>query len=87
MAHSNQARKRIRQNEKARVRNKARSSEMRTLIKRLEAAVAAGDKAGAAALLPGVCKKIDKAAKTNVLHKNTASRRKSKMARLIAATK
>lgn len=87
MAHSNQARKRIRQNEKARLRNKSRSSEMRTMIKRLEAAVAAGDKATAAALLPGVCKKIDKAAKTNVLHKNTAARRKSKMARLIAAAK
>ena len=84
MAHSKQARKRIRQNETRRLRNKARSSEVKTLIKRLQDAVDKGDKAAATAMLPLVCKKIDKAAKTNVIHKNTASRKKSLAARLVA---
>ncbi|MEZ5964799.1 MAG: 30S ribosomal protein S20 [Planctomycetota bacterium] len=84
MAHSKQARKRIRQNETRRLRNKGRSSEMRTLMKRLQEAVAKGDKATAVAMLPTVCKKIDKAAKTHVIHKNTASRKKSLVARLVA---
>jgi small subunit ribosomal protein S20 len=83
MAHSKQARKRIRQNETRRLRNKARSSEVKTLMKRLEAAVAKGDKEAATALLPLVCKKIDKAAKTHVIHKNTASRKKSLVARMV----
>lgn len=87
MAHSKQSRKRIRQNEKRRVANKAKTSEMKTLIKRLEAAVQKGDKAAASAMLPMVCKKIDKAAKANVIHKNTAARRKSLVARLVARAK
>ena len=66
------------------MRNKARASEVRTLMKRLREAVAKGDKAAATAMLPIVCKKIDKAAKTHVLHKNTASRRKSLVARMVA---
>lgn len=86
MAHSKQARKRIRQNETRRLRNKARSSEVKTLMKRLQTAVETGDKAGAAALLPLVCKKIDKAAKTHVIHKNTAARKKSLAARMVART-
>ena len=44
-------------------------------------------KDGAAELLKNVYKKIDKAAKRNVIHKKTAARRKSKFARLIAAAK
>ncbi len=87
MAHSKQSRKRIRQNDKRRLRNKAKSSEVKTILKRLQEVVSKGDKAAATAMLPLVCKKIDKAAKANVLHKNTASRRKSLVARLVAATK
>lgn len=84
MAHSKQAQKRIRQNEKRRLRNRARSSAMKTLVKKLEAAAAAGDTAAAQALLPTVFKNIDKAAKTNVIHKNTAARKKARMAKLAA---
>lgn len=87
MAHSKQARKRIRQNETRRLRNKSRSSEVRTLMKRLQEAVTKGDKAAATAMLPVLCKKIDKAAKTHVIHKNTASRKKSLVARLVAGVK
>jgi small subunit ribosomal protein S20 len=84
MAHSKQARKRIRQNEKRRLRNKSQSSEVKTLMKRLQEAVAKGDKAAATAILPLVCKKIDKAAKSHVLHRNTASRKKSLVTRMVA---
>lgn len=87
MAHSKQARKRIRQNEKRRLRNKAQSSEVKTLLKRLQDVVSKGDKAAATAMLPLVCKKIDKAAKTAVFHKNTASRKKSLVTRMVAAVK
>lgn len=87
MAHSKQSRKRIRQNDKRRLRNKAKSSEVKTILKRLQEVVAKGDKAAATAMLPLVCKKIDKAAKSNVMHKNTAARRKSLVARLVAAAK
>ncbi len=87
MAHSKQSRKRIRQNDKRRLRNKAKSSEVKTILKRLQEVVAKGDKAAATAMLPLVCKKIDKAAKSSVMHKNTASRRKSLVARLVAAAK
>lgn len=84
MAHSKQARKRIKQNETRRLRNKGRATEVKTLMKRLQEAVDKGDKSAATAMLPLVCKKIDKAAKTSVLHKNTASRKKSLAARLVA---
>lgn len=87
MAHSKQSRKRIRQTEKRRVANKSKTSEMKTMMKRLEAAVQQGDKAAAAAMLPLVVKKIDKAAKANVIHKNTAARRKSLVARMVSAPK
>jgi len=77
MAHSNQAKKRIRQNKKRQLANKACASSMRTQIKKVMQAIEAGDKAAATAALPGAFKRIDKAAKHNVIHQNTAARRKS----------
>jgi small subunit ribosomal protein S20 len=84
MAHSNQARKRIRQNEKRRIHNKAKSSAMKTYMKRLADAVRGGDRSAAEKVLVETCKHIDKAAKTNVIHKNTAARRKGQLMRLVA---
>lgn len=83
MAHSKQALKRIRTSEKRRVANKSRASRMKTEVKKLMAAVQAGDKAKASELLPLVCKVIDKAAKQNVIHKHNASRRKSQAMRAV----
>ncbi len=83
MAHSNQAKKRIRSNEKQRLHNKAINSSMRSEMKRVLTAVDAGDKAGAEAALPIAMRKIDKAAKTNVVHSNNASRKKSLLMRAI----
>lgn len=87
MAHSKQATKRIRQNEKNRISNKAKSSAMKTSMRNLMAAITAGDMAKAKALLPRVCALIDKAAKAAVIHKNNAARHKSQVARAVGAMK
>ena len=83
MAHSKQAKKRIRSNEKNRIHNKGITSSMRTEMKRLLTAVEAGDKAAAKAALPVAMRKIDKAAKINLLHDNNAARKKSLLMRAI----
>jgi small subunit ribosomal protein S20 len=83
MAHSKQANKRIRTSEKKRVENKARMSRMKTETKKLHAAVAAGDKQKAQELLTLVCSCIDKAAKQNVIHRHTASRRKGQVMKAV----
>jgi len=61
-------------------------SDLRKTIKAFVAATAA-DAKEAAKLLPGVYKKIDKAAKRNIMHKKTASRRKARYAKLLTAKK
>jgi len=87
MAHSKQAKKRIRTNEKRKLRNKTMSSSMKTAVKSLLAAVEAGDKAAAEAALPNTLSRIDKAAKTNVIHDNAAARKKSQMMRAVGGMK
>lgn len=81
MANSLSAKKRIRQNVKQRVRNRARKSMVNTQIKHFEACLAGGDteKAGEQYLL--LVKKLDKVATTSTLHKNTAGRIKSRLGR------
>lgn len=81
MAHSKQAKKRIRTNEKNRVHNKGMASAMRTEMKRVLTAVAAGDRTAAEAALPLAIRKIDKAAKSNLVHDNNAARKKSLLMR------
>ncbi len=85
MAHTKSAKKRIRQNERDRLANKAKRTAMKTFTKKVLNAVAAGDLEGAKKFLPLAMKKIDKAAKTHVIHKNTAARKKSKVNRAVAA--
>ncbi len=81
MPHSDQARKRRRQDEKRRLRNKARRSEMKTQIKKTRTALDSGDVAKSREALRLAMSKIDLAAKRGVIHKNTAGRRKSVLAR------
>ncbi len=81
MAHSKQAEKRMRQNEKARLRNKAQSTKAKTLVKRVLTATEDGDTATAESTIVAAMKAVDKAAKNRVLHPNTAARRKSRLAR------
>jgi small subunit ribosomal protein S20 len=77
MAHSKQAQKRTRQNEKAKQANKATRGAMRTAEKKVRRAT--GEEATAA--LPKAQSRIDKSAKNGVLHKNAAARRKSRLAK------
>lgn len=83
MAHSQQARKRVRQSEKRRVRNKSIKNEIRTLTKTLREKVGAKDVEGAKAILRKVTSKLDKATKNHIYHRNSAARRKSAMATLV----
>jgi len=85
MAHSKQALKRVRQNERDRLANKAKMTRMKTEVKKLMTAVEAGDKGKANELLITVCRTIDKAAKHSIIHKNTASRKKSSVTRAVGA--
>ncbi len=58
---------------------------MKTMMKKLADTMKAGKKEDAVAMLPQVYKSIDMAAKKNIIHKNTAARKKSLAARMVAA--
>ena len=77
--------KRNRQNEKARMRNKAVKSSLKTAIRKFHAAVEAGDTAGAEALIRDASRKLDKAVSKGVIHKNQAANRKSAIAASFAS--
>lgn len=81
MAHSKQAAKRNRQNIKAREKNKKQRTAFKSALKRVSSAESP---AAAKALVPLAMKKVDKAAKNGVLHKNAAARLKSRMAKRLA---
>jgi small subunit ribosomal protein S20 len=83
MAHSLSAKKRIRQNEKRRIRNKALKSRLRTYRKKILFYLEKGDIESAEKLLPLFYKAVDKAGKVGTIHKNTASRYKSRIAKKI----
>lgn len=83
MAHSLSARKRVRQNETHRVRNRDAKSRMRTLIKKFRILLEEGNVEDARDLFPRVAHEIDVTAKKGVIHKNTASRYKSRLSVLL----
>jgi small subunit ribosomal protein S20 len=83
MAHSKQARKRVRRSLSSTEDNKHTASMMRTYYKKLFAAVEGGDKAEAEALLPMTMKRIDKAAKNSVIHANAANRKKRQVMKAV----
>lgn len=85
MANTKSAEKRNRQNVKRRERNRGHRSRLRTAIKRLRAVIASGDAAQAQELLPGTLSIIDATSQKKVIHDNTASRYKSRLARKVAA--
>ncbi len=77
--------KRNKTNEKARERNKAVKSELKTEVRRTREAIAAGDKAAAEKALAKASKKLDKAVSKGVIHENQAANRKSSIAKQVAA--
>ena len=84
MANSPQAKKRARQNEKRFAINKARRSRIRTYLRKVEEAIASGDKDAASAALKAAQPELMRGVTKGVYHKNTASR---KMSRLSARVK
>ena len=87
MAHSLSAKKRIRQNAKRRTINRARKSQVKTQIKRFETVLEQGDVAQAGEELRLVTQKLDKVASTSTMHKRTAARKKSRLAKRLNALK
>ena len=83
MPNSNSAKKRLRQNVKRRAHNRTIKSAMRNQIRKLRVAMEASDKEQIDTEFRLVGKKIDQAASKNIIHKNTAARLKSRMARRI----
>ncbi|MFI7587103.1 30S ribosomal protein S20 [Spongisporangium articulatum] len=85
MANIKSQKKRILTNEKARLRNKAVKSELKTAVRAVRESVAAGDAEATKAALATASKKLDKAASKGVIHKNQAANRKSALAKQAAA--
>jgi len=76
--------KRIKTNEKARLRNKAVKSQLRTAVRTVREAAKSGDKSAATTALEAASRRLDKAASKGVIHKNQAANRKSALAKAVA---
>jgi small subunit ribosomal protein S20 len=87
VVHSLSAKKRVRQNTKKRTINRARKSQVKTQIKHFEAALSSGDVEAASEQYNLVVKKLDKTAATSTMHKKTAARKKSRLAKKLNALK
>ena len=87
MANIKSQKKRILTAEKARIRNKAIRSELKTAVKGVHAAVETGDAAAAQAAANKACRLLDKAATKGVIHKNQAAQRKSGVQKLANTVK
>ena len=83
MANTVQARKRARQAVERRAQNMSQRSELRTAIKKVRKAVAAGDKTAAQAVFKESQSVIDSIADKRIIHKNTAARQKSRLSAAI----
>ncbi len=83
MANTPQAKKRIRRNTARTIVNKNRVSRIRTLVKRVENAVAAGDKDGAATALKAAQPEMARGVAKGVLHKNTVARKFSRLTKSV----
>ena len=84
MANIKSQLKRIKTNEKARQRNVAVKSALKTAVRRVRTAAESGDAAAAGAAFEVAAKQLDKAASKGVIHKNQAANRKSGMAKQVA---
>ena len=87
MASHASALKKNRQDQKARLRNRAHSSRLRTQLKKIGEAIQSGDASAAAGLMSETISLVDRTAKHRVIHPNAASRTKSRLARAVAKLK
>jgi small subunit ribosomal protein S20 len=85
MANTPQAKKRIRRNDRRAEINGARVSRIRTFVKKVELALVAGDKEAAAAALAAAQPEMARGVSKGVVHKNTASRKFSRLTKRVAA--
>jgi small subunit ribosomal protein S20 len=85
MANIKSARKAARQAVKRRAHNASQRTQLSTVVKNVEKAIAAGDKAKAAAVLERSRSVIDRMAAKGIVHKNHAARQKSRLAHAIKA--
>ncbi len=85
MANTPQAEKRIRRNARRADVNKARVSRIRTFIKKAESTIAGGDAAAAAAALQAAQPELMRGVAKGVVHKNTAARKMSRLAKRVKA--
>jgi small subunit ribosomal protein S20 len=85
MANTASARKRIRQTVTRTARNQARKSRMRTFVKKVETALASGDKAAAADALRAAQPEMQRASGKGVIHANTVARKLSRLSARVKA--
>ena len=85
MANTPQSKKRARQNERRYAINKARRSRIRTYLRKVEEAIASGDQAAAAEALKTAQPEIMRGVSKGVMHKNTASRKVSRLSSRVKA--
>ena len=85
MAITKSAKKALRQNIKRRARNIQKRRKIRDLIKKIETLVSEKNITEAKKLLPSLYKSLDKAAKKGAIKKNTASRKKSRITKLLTS--
>jgi small subunit ribosomal protein S20 len=83
MAHTSSAKKRLRQNEKRRLRNRATKKAIKTQIKRVLTACDQGDLEKLRQEYNSVAQQLDKAAARRIVHPNLAARKKSQLARMV----
>ncbi len=87
MAHSLSAKKRVKQNAKKRTINRARKSQIKTQIKHFDSAISSDDVETASEQYRLVAQKLDKSAATSTMHKRTAARKKSRLAKQLNSLK
>ena len=85
MAHHLSAKKRIRRNERRAVINGERRGRIRTYVKRVELAIAAGDKAAATEALKAAQPELHRGVRAGVMHKNTVARKLSRLSSRVKA--
>jgi small subunit ribosomal protein S20 len=85
MANTSSAKKAVRKIARRTAVNRSRRSQLRTQVRKVEEAIASGDAAAAAAMLQNVAPVVMRAAQNGVIHKNTASRKVSRLTARVKA--
>lgn len=85
MANTSSAKKAVRKIERRTLVNRSRRSQMRTFLRKVEEALASGDSAAATAALDTAAPLVMRAAQKGIVHKNTASRKVSRLTKRVRA--